>query len=343
MDGWAVASPAPHTSDWVVGAPLLAGDPIPERPLAAGEARPIATGAPVPPGTAAILRREHGDVVGGRLRVGPVAPPGAPTSGAEIRPAGEEAGPGEILIRASDLLKPPRIALAAAAGFDELVVEARPRVDLVLLGDELTAHGTPGPGRVRDALGPVLPLLIASLGLEIGSIRRVGDDRDAVRESLRSTTAPLVITTGGSSRGPADFVRSALTDLRARCRLDGVAMRPGHPVMSWRLPDGRAVLCLPGNPLAALVCWASFAPALAAGLAGRPLPQLGCAIQGTALPVRGHATRIVLCADDGERLQPVAWQGSGMLRGLAAADALAVIPPAGAAAGDTVRTLPLPW
>jgi molybdopterin molybdotransferase len=340
MDGWAVAPRSDRTAGWVVGVPLLAGDLPADRALERGEARPIATGAPVPPGTFAILRSEHGDVVGGELRISPLAPAGTPRANAEIRPAGEEARRGDVLIPASATLTAPRIALAASAGYDDFTVEARSSVDLLLLGDEVMSHGAPGPGKVRDALGPVLPALIESLGLETSSTRRIGDDRDEVRRALEHATSPLVVTTGGSSRGPADFVRSALTALRARCMVDGVAMRPGHPVMLWRLPDGRAVLCLPGNPLAALVCWASFGPALAAGLAGRPLPRLGRATLGVGIPARGRATRLLVCADDDE-LRSLPWQGSGMLRGLAEADVLAVIPPEGASAGQTVRTLSL--
>ncbi|RII85806.1 molybdopterin molybdenumtransferase MoeA, partial [Clavibacter californiensis] len=138
--------------------------------------------------------------------------------------------------------------------------------------DEVVDRGVPVPGRVRDAIGPALPALLAACGLGAGSTVRVPDDARATRDAIAQATAPLVITTGGSSRGPADHVRSALDALRARLVVDAVRMRPGHPVMLAELPDGRAVLCLPGNPLAAIACLLSFAPAIADGLAGRPLP-----------------------------------------------------------------------
>ncbi|MFS4507393.1 molybdopterin molybdotransferase MoeA [Clavibacter sp. Sh2141] len=356
MDGWAVGSCG--SGPWRVGAPVLAGHAPSAVPLGPGDARPIATGAPVPPATAGVLRSEHGDVAGGVLRPNALAPAGGARAGAEIRPAGEEARRGDVLLRAGTRMTAVRLGLAAAAGHDLLPVGAPCPADVIHLGDEIVARGVPAPGRVRDAIGPALPALLAACGLAAGSATRVPDDaratrdaiargaiaRDAIaRDAIAHGTAPLVVTTGGSSRGPADHVRAALDALRARLVVDAVRMRPGHPVMLAELPDGRAVLCLPGNPLAAVACLLSLAPPLADGLAGRVTPALPRWTAGADLPGGGSSTRLVACALDADgRLVPVAAQGPGMLRGLAAADALAVVPSAGARAGDPVRAIPLP-
>ncbi|MFT2751842.1 molybdopterin molybdotransferase MoeA [Clavibacter sp. Sh2088] len=341
MDGWAVGSGG-H-GPWRVGAPVLAGHAPSAIVLGPGEARPIATGAPVPPTTAGVLRSEHGDVAGGVLRVNALAPAGGARAGAEIRPAGEEARRGDVLLRAGTRLTAVRLGLAAAAGHDLLPVRAPAAADVIHLGDEVVARGVPAPGRVRDAIGPTLPGLLAACGLAAGSATRVPDDARATRDAVARAAAPLVVTTGGSSRGPADHVRAALDALGARLVVDAVRMRPGHPVMLAELPDGRAVLCLPGNPLAAIACLLSFAPPLADGLAGRAVPALPRWTAGAHLPGGGSSTRLLACAlDDDGRLVPVVAQGPGMLRGLAAADALAVVPAAGARAGDAVRAIPLP-
>jgi molybdopterin molybdotransferase len=341
MDGWAVGSTG-H-GPWRVGTPVLAGHAPSAIPLGPGDARPIATGAPVPPATAGVLRSEHGDVAGGVLRVNALAPAGGARAGAEIRPAGEEAARGDVLLRAGTRMTAVRLGLVAAAGHDALPVRAPAAADVIHLGDEVVAHGVPAPGRVRDAIGPALPDLLAACGLAAGSATRVPDDARATRDAVARAAAPLVVTTGGSSRGPADHVRAALDGLGARLVVDAVRMRPGHPVMLAELPDGRAVLCLPGNPLAALACLLSFAPPLADGLAGRATPRLPRWTAGADLPVGGISTRLVACAlDDDGRLVPVAAQGPGMLRGLTVADALAIVPAAGARAGSAVRAIPLP-
>ncbi|NQX28082.1 molybdopterin molybdotransferase MoeA [Microbacteriaceae bacterium VKM Ac-2854] len=335
MDGWAVAR---TIGPWTLGEPILAGDA--PSSVRAGEARPIATGAAVPTGAVAVIRREHGDVVrpgAAMLQLNALAT--GPRPGDHIRPAGEEARRGDPLLRAGTVLTAPRIGLAAVAGLDELAVRVPVAVDCVLLGDEIRRSGAPEAGAVRDALGPVLPGILASMGLAPGRMRWAGDDPDATLAVLAATTAPLVITTGGSSRGPTDFVRSALSALGGRLLIDGVAMRPGHPVMLARLPGDRMLLCLPGNPLAALLCLASFGMPLADGLLGRPQRALGALTLTVDAPNPARATRLLACAGG----IPVPWQGSGMLRGLAAADAVAVVPPGGAAAGETVASVPLPW
>ena len=120
-------------------------------------------------------------------------------------------------------------------------------------------------------------------------------------------------------------------------------MRPGHPVMLARRADGRLILCLPGNPLAAMIGMASLGAAIAEGMLGRPLSQLGRARLAVDIPNAGHNTRLLTVVETDAGVVPTAYQGSGMLRGLAEADGVAVIKPGGASANDTVRMLPLAW
>lgn len=341
MDGWAVAEPGAD-GGWTVGESVLAGDAPAITTLAQGEARPIATGAPVPPGTVAVLRSEHGDVVGGTLRLGPLATR-SPRAGDHVRPAGEEALRGDPLLRAGLPLTPPRIALCAAAGYDHLAVAAAVAGELLVLGDELVDEGEPRPGAVRDALGPSLPGVLRSVGLGIVRQARCPDDARATLAALAATEAPLVVTTGGSARGPADFVRGAISGLGGRLVVDGVAMRPGHPVMVASLPGGRVLLALPGNPLAAMLCLVGLGAPIVDGMLGRRSARLGRAELAAEAFAPAASVRLMPCEETDNGLVPLPWQGSGMLRGLAAADAVAVIPAGGAPAGTSVPVLPLPW
>lgn len=343
MDGWAVCGDGP----WQLGPAIRTGEATPRDALAPGTARPIATGGPIPPNTTAILRAEHGfarfaDGVT-LLRLNARANDGGPRRGADLRMAGEEVRRGEPLLGAGTALNAPRLALAAAVGFDELAVIARPAVDLVLLGDEVRTSGIPAEGEVRDAFLPALPAAMHEAGGEHRSTRFVRDGLDDTVAALRQTTAPLVISTGGTAHGPADFVRSALDVVGAEIVCDGVAMRPGHPVIIARLADGRLFLGLPGNPLAAFLAFASLGVPLLAGLTGRVAERGMLVTLAVGIDNATSSTRLVPCewADGGA--VPSRWQGAAMLRGLAAADAVAVIPPGGALAGATVDTLPLPW
>jgi molybdopterin molybdotransferase len=330
MDGWAVTGDGP----WMLGAPIKAGDHIPSERLSPGSARPISTGAPMPPGATRVFRSERGE-----LR-GPALTEVEPESRRHVREAGEEAARGDLLLEAGRRLSPPRIALAAAAGYDTIPVIVQPAVRLLVLGDEVIDSGTPIPGRVRDVFSPSLPAVLNELGtLTLG---RVGDSGDDTIAALRDAGDPLLVTTGGTARGPADHVRASLAALGAEVLLDGIRMRPGHPLMLARLESGSLVLCLPGNPLAAYVGLVAIGSALVDGLLARPLEPLGQTTLAEAV-AGAPVTRLVAATRTASGAMPTQHQGSGMLRGLAAADLLAVIPPDGAGAGESVAYLPLAW
>lgn len=336
MDGWVVRGDGP----WRLGAPIRVGDPPPTEPLAPGTARPIATGAPVPPGVVAVLRSERG-----RLDAGLVVPTVAsPAPGADVRAAGEECFLGQTVLPAGCTLSPPAIALAAACGTDEVQLAARPAVDLVLTGGEVEHHGVPRPGRVRDVFGPQLPGLLAGTGCTVAGITSVGDDAAGLEGAITAAAAPLLITTGGTGGGPTDRLREVLRRLDCCLLVDGVDMRPGHPTLLARRPDGRAVLGLPGNPFAAFVALIAVGGALIDGLCGRPLAETASERAGEHLPNPGVAgVRIVAVRRGADGIRAVGRQGPAMLTGLLHAHGLAVVPPGGAAPGVDLETLSLPW
>ncbi|MDT0342236.1 molybdopterin molybdotransferase MoeA [Streptomyces litchfieldiae] len=335
MDGWAVAGPGPwRLADDGPGA--LAGRPA-ARPLTDGEAVPIATGARVPEGATAVLRAERGTSAGRRL-TGP-----NPQPGADIRPRGQECRTGTELLPARTPLTPVTLGLAAAAGYDQLPVRPRPRAEVLILGDELLFRGLPHDGRIRDALGPMTGPWLTALGAQVMVTRRLGDDAEALYEAMSTTRADLLVTTGSTAAGPMDHLRAVLDRLGARLLISGVAVRPGHPMLLAELPDGRPLVGLPGNPLAAVSGLLTLAQPLLRALGDRPAPAEAEAALTDA--VRGHPrdTRLVpVAAPEPGLVRPLSYAGPAMLRGIAAASALAVIPPGGAEAGAPVRLLDLP-
>ncbi|MEV4503594.1 molybdopterin molybdotransferase MoeA [Streptomyces klenkii] len=338
MDGWAVSGPGP----WKLPPPgaqdVLAGRPG-ARPLRDGGAVRIATGAPVPPGATAVLRSEHGEVtVKGELLAARHV-----SHGQDIRPRGGECRQGDELVPAGTLVTPALLGLAAAAGYDELTVVRRPRVDVLVLGDELLREGLPEGGLIRDALGPMLGPWLRALGAEPGEALFLGDDEDALYEALAASTADVVVTTGGTASGPVDHVHPTLRRLGAELLVDGVAVRPGHPMLLARPGPGRHVVGLPGNPLAAVAGLLTLAEPLLRGLTGRVPGEPVRAVLAEAVSGHPEDTRLVPVAYDGAgRVRPLRFHGPAMLRGLAAADGMAVVPAGGAGRAAEVQVLGLP-
>ena len=328
MDGWAVRGAPPWR--------LVEG---PE--LEAGEAVVIVTGGLVPASAEAVLRSEAGRVDEGRLE--PVGETGQRdvAERRHIRPAGTEASVGEVVLEAGTLLTPPRVALAAATGADRLTVRRRPRVALVLTGDEVVDAGVPEPGRVRDSFRLVLPAILHELGAEAIAVHRVGDDPVATADALTADDVDVVVTTGGTGGSHADQVRVAIERLGADVLVPSVAIRPGGPTFLARLPD-RLVLGLPGNPLASVLGLLAIGGPLLEAWTGR-MSELARLVAGEALAGTRGATRLVPVTVSDGVATPTGHAGSGMLRGLAAADAVLVVPEAGVEPGASVAALGLPW
>ncbi|WP_285830665.1 molybdopterin molybdotransferase MoeA [Streptomyces meridianus] len=352
MDGWALSGPGPWRLDPGGSPGILAGRAAPP-PLPDGHAVPIATGARVPAGTTAVLRREHGEVRGRGLERDPGGEPvpwlyanagsRCTAPGQDIRPRGQECRSGDPLLPAGTPVTPAVLGLAAAAGYDELPTVRPPRVEVLVLGDELLASGLPRDGRIRDALGPMLDPWLRALGAEVTGTRHLGDRPGVLHDAVAGSTADLVVTTGGTASGPVDHLHPVLHRMGAELLVDGVAVRPGHPMLLARTAPARYLAGLPGNPLAAVSALLTLAAPLLRTLAGRaPCAPL---VAPAALRLDGHPsdTRLVPVAFREEEVVPLRFAGPAMLRGVAIADGLAVVPPGGTEAGDEVEILELPW
>ena len=342
MDGWAVNGTGP----WRLSRQ--------GRTLSPDEASTIATGGLVPPGANSILRTESGQLTHNAegellLTLNEHAKHGEPLPGQHIRHAGEEATAGEVLIPAGTLLNPAHIALAAVAGHDELQVHGRPMVAIVLTGSEVVTSGVPAPGQVRDTFGPQLESVISLLGATPGSPFRIGDSYhdwlSALGDSgsLTGQRPDVTITTGGTGRSGTDHFRAAVAALGGRLLLDGVAMRPGHPAVLAELPDGRFLLGLPGNPLAAMMALTTLAEPLLAALGNMSMSAVGHVISGADVDPYPGRTRLIPCTFSHGLAFPVSHTGPGMMRGLAWADGVMAVPPEGVLSGEPIPVLPLPW
>lgn len=339
MDGWAVAGSPP----WILAEP--------GRRLSSGQALPIVTGGLIPAGAKAVLRSESGtlstddDGLPVLVRSG-AARPGEPKNGQHIRPISQEASAEELLIKAGVTLNPAHIALAALGGLDVLSVLGRPAVSLILTGDEVVSGGIPAPGFVRDAFTPQLSGVVELLGGSVTSVQRAQDSMSAMLESLADSEqdpADVVITTGATGNSSADFLRAAITEMGGIFHVNSVAMRPGHPTLLAELPDGRFVVGLPGNPLAAMIGLFTVGAPLLAKLGSQPMPSTSEVACGSPIKEYAGPTRLMPYRLVYGLASPCAHTDSAMMRGLAAADGVMIVPPHGAKMGETLTSIPLPW
>lgn len=264
-------------------------------------------------------------------------PPSAGTSGGAVRTA---CGEPSCWPRGA-VVTPALLGLAASLGHDTLTVRPRPGVAILVTGDEVVTRGVPPPGRVRDALGPLLPGLVHWAGGQGSPARYVPDGSHELADALASTgDADVLVACGASSAGPADHLPRVLRDLGAELLVDGVACRPGHPQLLARLPDGRFVVGLPGNPHAALVAALTLLVPLIGTLTARSPAPAENAVPAGEIATHTRDTRLVAVRRTPEGVVPAGHDRPGTLWGAALADALAVVPPGWC--GEDVELLSLP-
>ena len=161
---------------------------------------------------------------------------------------------------------------------------------------------------------------------------------EALAGALSASTADLTVTTGSTAHGPVDHLHRVLAAAGAELVVDGVAVRPGHPQVLAVRRDGRPLVGLPGNPLAAATALLTLVVPLVGALHAAAPPPRRTVTLVEGIAAGEEATRLVPAA----RRKPVMFAGPAMLRGLAVADGVAVVPPGGARAGDEVELLPVP-
>lgn len=312
MDGYAVAGGGPWLILDEVGARAGAGWSTALEP---GEAVPIATGAPVPRGADRVLPQEVAEVDETALSAAELP------AKQHIRHRGEDTALDEVVATAGSAVTPALIGLAASVGYDSLPVRCRPRIVLVVTGNELAASGVPTPPQVRDALGPMVTLLTEQWGGVLLEVVQVGD-----QEPLPlSQDADVVIVTGSTSVGVTDRLRGQIPPEQRVA--DGIACRPGHPMLLARISEGPWIVGLPGNPNAAFVAAHTLLWPLLAGLAGQSLPSL----RRITMEPSSHGTHVLPVRKDGKLWVVCPGYGSASLRGAALAEGLAIVEPDGSA------------
>jgi molybdopterin molybdotransferase len=319
-----------------------AGRPA-ERELGPGEAIAISTGAAMPSGADAVVAVER--TVPGERSVQVLAAVGV---GNDVRRAGDDLRAGELLLGAGSAIGAAQLGALASVGAAEVECFRRPRLSLVVTGDELLEPGeSPRPGAIYDSNAFSVGALARRCGAEVRRMATVADEPRATRETLAQALegSDVVVVCGGISVGAHDHVRSSFAALDVRERFWRVALKPGKP--TWFGTQARTlVFGLPGNPVSAMVTFALLvAPALRALQGEADAARRSYATLTEAYrkpPDRAHAVRCRLqLSEEGWQAQPTGDQRSHILSSMLGADALALIPTSvtSVEAGERVEVL----
>jgi molybdopterin molybdotransferase len=309
---------------------------VPTKPVGAGEASRIFTGAPIPTGADAVVMQEHAQPLdGGRVRI----------TDTMVKPRqhvyaqGTEMRAGAAVLRTGTPLNPTAFGVLAGVGQTTVSAYPFPRVSVIATGDELVeASAKPEPGQIRNTNGPMLTAQTVRGG---GLPRYLGiarDDRSVTRSLIAEGLegSDVLLIAGGVSVGAHDHVPGVLTELGVTVHFRQVRMKPGKPLLFGTGPKGTPVFGLPGNPASSFVGFELFVRPAIRILGGHEhpgprtirLPVTESIAETNDRPTYRPAKLEV--SQTGWSVCPLPWSGAPDLVGMQPADALLVLP-----AGDT--------
>jgi molybdopterin molybdotransferase len=295
------------------------------------QARQIWTGNPVPKGADAVVMIENTKKREGELDVWvPLA------LGGNVSKKGEDVKKGETVLKAGIRLKPYHLALLAALGNSEVKVAEKPRIAILATGNELADVGSkPAENQIFDSNRVMLSAMCRELGTDPVNLGIAKDDVAEIAEKLKTglQNCDAVITTGGTSVGGLDLVPDVVNKTgKPGIVVHGLALRPAMPT-ALAVLEGKPVMVLSGNPVAAIIGFEVFARPLICRMLGmkqaEPRPTVNAVMTRKVAAALGRRTfvRVRVTEKNGEFFaEPVSARGSGAISTMTRGNGFVIVP-----------------
>jgi molybdenum cofactor synthesis domain-containing protein len=293
-----------------------------------GEAARIATGAPMPNGSDAVVMLEYTSKLDDSIEVYRAVTPGD-----NVSRIGEDVKAGEPILRKGEILQPQDIGMLAALGQLRVKVIKKPRIAILSTGDELVEPGRQEEGKVVDVNRFMLAAAVREMGGEPIDLGISKDDPEELRRMLKKgLESDILLVSGGTSVGERDLVPKIISSL-GKIIVHGVAIKPGMPT-ALAAVGGKPVILLPGFPVAALIAFYTFVPEIIQKMMGVKIIRRKWEILRAKVTSRipsspGMRTFARVFVKEGDLIaiaEPLRTSGSGILSSMIKANGLVVIP-----------------
>ncbi len=323
MDGYAVSS-SDNSKKFKIVEVIAAGD-VPQKSVGKGQCSKIMTGAMLPPGTDRVIKKEVTEEKDGYMYLT------GEDNNINICFLGEDVRPGDVVLRAGHLIRPPEVGIIASMGLSAFQVYKKPRVGIVTTGSEIVSPGQKlSKGQIYNSNTYSISAQVVQTGAEVTFAGIVRDDKTSIKEKISNLLAEcqMVLISGGVSVGEYDFVPGILKDSGVKLHFDKVAIQPGKPTV-FGTRGNTLVFGLPGNPVSTFTIFEVFVKPMLYRLMGYdylPLLLKGAMKKDFKRKQSVRTADVPVRYDNDGFVEPVEYHGPAHLTALSQANALLKVP-----------------
>ena len=327
MDGFAViaentfgASQSSPKELKVIDA-IGAGD-FSQKSVGENEAIVIATGAPIPDGANAVIMKEYTTTDGDDLTIYSQVTPGE-----NVSPKSEDIKKGEKILDKNTFIRYQEMGLIASAGYDTVKVFKKPKVKVIITGNELVEPTKEeiDNAKIINSNKFTIKAMIEDSGA-VAEIGHAGDTFDEVKQAIleASKDFDVIMTTGGTAISKGDVVLDVVDDI-GEILFHGVAMRPGKPAGAG-IVNGKMIFTFSGQPVAAMSQFDVFARKYLFEMQGRSFDfHVVKRVSQLKIPSQLGRTDCIRAVSDDEHAKHVLNRGSGIIRSMVEANSYIII------------------
>ena len=286
-----------------------------------GEAIKIATGAPIPTGSNAVVMEEYTSSEGDHLKVEMSLTPGE-----NVSPRGEDIKERDIVLKEGKVLRPQDLAIIASAGYNRVNVFKKPKIGVITTGNELIMPRPDIRGAEVINSNHYTFKAIVEASMAIPTLVHCFDSHKLVEDEFERLldTHDALISTGGTAISKGDVVVD-VTNKMGEVMIHGVALRPGKP-FGFGIIHEKPVFMLSGYPVAAMVQADVFVRNSLHKMQGiSNKPQIVHKITLKKIPSSLGRTDYIRAETDGTMVKPLKIKGSGIIRSMVQSNSYIII------------------
>ncbi len=302
-----------------------------EAQIGAKQAKQVWTGNPIPEGADAVVMLENTQKQDGNLEVWNQLAPWT-----NVSKVGEDTKKSTVIAKACTRLNPYHIGLGAALGYTKFKVAQKPKIAILPTGNELAEVGTErAANQIYDSNKFIVSAMCMELDAETFDLGLAKDNAKEIAQKIQLglKNCDAVITTGGTSVGELDLMPDVINGLgKPGVVVHGIALRPAMPTAVAVL-EGKPVLILSGNPVAAVIGFEVFGRPLICRMLGmkseEPRPIVKAILTRKVTSVLGRKTyvRVRVSLKDGElSTEPISAKGSGSISTMTQSNGYLIVP-----------------